>query len=271
VLSPAGWTRLGGVWFARPVDEEGVSDSPDSLAPPSLGAEGEPVLACVGLNVTLGHQPVLRNVELALSAGSVVGVLGPSGAGKTTLFRTLVGELRPDSGRVLMQGRDVTLLPLWARARLRLGYVPQTPSVLLDLTVEQNVRTFVRITGARSQDAESYLERLALGARLALKARDLSGGERRRLELVRALIASPTVLICDEPLTGLDPPMVERVGELLRAQAERGSAVLFADHRIAEVLPFSDEAILLADGAVQTRAPADVFADHPAVRERYLT
>lgn len=249
--------------------------APDSVASsearPSLGAEGEPVLACEGLCVTLGNQRVLRDVELGLRAGSVVGVLGPSGAGKTTLFRALAGELEPESGRVLMQGRDVTLLPLWARARLKLGYVPQTPSVLLDLSVEQNVQTFVKVTRARERDAEQYLEQLALTQRLGVKARELSGGERRRLELVRALVASPTVLICDEPLTGLDPAMVERVGVLLRAQAERGSAVLFADHRIAEVLPFSDEAMLLADGAIQTRAPAEAFADLPAVRERYLT
>jgi lipopolysaccharide export system ATP-binding protein len=264
--------------FAAGVSDEELdraSDPPDSMArsegPPSLGAEGEPVLRCEGLNVELGNHPVLRNVELALRAGSVVGVLGPSGAGKTTLFRTLVGELRPDSGRVLMHGRDVTLLPLWARARLRLGYVPQTPSVLLDLTVGQNLETFVRVAKARPSDAEGYLERLGLSGRRTLKARDLSGGERRRLELVRALVASPTVLICDEPLTGLDPTMVARVGELFRSLAERGSAVLLADHRIAEVLPFSDEAILLADGVVRTRAPADAFAEHPAVRQRYLT
>jgi lipopolysaccharide export system ATP-binding protein len=223
------------------------------------------------LHVRLGGQAILRNVDLALRAGTVVGVLGPSGAGKTTLFRALVGELRPEQGRVLMQGRDVTLLPLWARARLRLGYVPQTPSVLLDLTVEQNLRTFVRISGARLRDAEDFLERLGLTDRRKLKARELSGGERRRLELVRALVAAPAVLICDEPLTGLDPAMVERVGGLFRAQAERGAAILLADHRIAEVLPFSDEAVLLADGVIHTRAPAATFANDPAVRERYLT
>jgi lipopolysaccharide export system ATP-binding protein len=214
---------------------------------------------------------VLRDVDLSLRAGSVVGVLGPSGAGKTTLFRALVGELRPTAGRVLMHGRDVTLLPLWARARLRLGYVPQTPSVLLDLTVEQNVQTFVKVSGGKADDARQHLESLGLLGRLALPARLLSGGERRRLELVRALVGAPSVLICDEPLTGLDPVMVGRVSELFRAQADRGCAVLLADHRIAEVLPFSDEALLLADGVVQARAPAESFADHPAVRQRYLT
>lgn len=232
--------------------------------------EGEPLLRCVGLTARLGGNQILRGIDLAVAPGSILGVLGPSGAGKSTLFRCLVGELRPQRGRVLLQGRDVTLLPLWVRARLGMGYVPQTPSVLLDLSVERNVQTFARLVDASRAEQQRLLESLELAQRLHVVAGELSGGERRRLELLRALISQPKVLICDEPLTGLDPPMVARVGSLFTELAARGSSIVFADHRIAEVLPFCEDAVLLVDGRVLLSSKAADFVGHPAVQQRYL-
>ena len=236
-----------------------------------MSLQGEPLLHAESLSAALGRNQVLRGIDLSVPPGTVLGVLGPSGAGKSTLFRCLVGELAPARGRVFLAGRDVTGLPLWIRARLGLGYVPQTPSVLFDLSVEKNLRTFARLVGASWDDAESLCQRLELHDRLPVKAGELSGGERRRLELLRALLAEPKVLVCDEPLTGLDPHMVQRVGALFRELAERGGAVVFADHRISEVLPFCETAALLVDGRVQFTSDAESFVDHPAVQERYLT
>jgi len=232
--------------------------------------EGEPLLRSVGVTARLGGNQILRGIDLSVASGTVLGVLGPSGAGKSTLFRCLVGELKPQRGRVLLQGRDVTQLPLWVRARLGIGYVPQTPSVLLDLTVERNVETFAKLVGASRAEQQRLLEALDLAQRLHVLAGDLSGGERRRLELLRALLSQPKVLICDEPLTGLDPPMVARVGSLFTDLAARGSSVVFADHRIAEVLPFCEDAVLLVDGRILLSSKAAEFVGHPAVQERYL-
>lgn len=236
-----------------------------------MSLEGEPLLRAEQLSAWLGRNQVLRGIDLSVPPSTVLGVLGPSGAGKSTLFRCLVGELSPARGRVSLQGRDVTGLPLWIRARLGLGYVPQTPSVLFDLSVEKNLRTFARLSGASWGAAERLCTRLELGDRLLVKAGQLSGGERRRLELVRALVAEPKVLICDEPLTGLDPHMVQKVGALFGELAQRGGAVLFADHRISEVLPFCERAALLVDGRLLVTSNAESFVDHPAVQERYLT
>ena len=250
-------------------------DEPESKSQPgrssSLSQEGDPLLRCEDVKTVLGNNQILRGVEFTVTAGTVLGVLGPSGAGKSTLFRTLVGELSPSHGRVLLQGRDITRLPLWVRARLGLGYVPQTPSVLFDLSVENNLRTFAKLAGASWADVMHRVQELSLGERLEVRARELSGGERRRLELLRALLAQPKVLVCDEPLTGLDPHSVAKVGGILRNLVRSGSAVIFADHRISEVLPFCDEALLLVDGRVLTTSSADRFVGHPAVQERYLT
>jgi lipopolysaccharide export system ATP-binding protein len=228
------------------------------------------MLRAEGLRVRLGRTDVLRGVDVAVEAGRVLGVLGPSGAGKSTLFRILAGELRPDAGRVTFAEEDMTRRPLWYRAARGLGYVPQTPSVLFELSVADNIRTFERAARVRTVAVEERAAPFDLGDRLGVRAGELSGGERRRLELLRALIAEPKVLVCDEPLTGIDPAAAGRIGKLLRERAERGMAILLADHRVGEALPICDEAMLLVDGRVEVIAAPIEFAEHPAVQRRYL-
>ncbi len=232
----------------------------------------EPVLPLVaeGIGARLGAQQILRDVDLRVERGCVVGVLGPSGAGKSTLFRVLVGELAPEHGRVLLFGHDVTREPLWRRARRGLGYVPQTPSVLFDLSVAQNIRSFESAARVGSRPAQERAESVELAARLDVRARDLSGGERRRLELLRAIVGEPSVLVCDEPLSGIDPVAAARVAAILRARADQGMAIVIADHRIREALTICDRALLLLDGRIELETDPPSFAAHPAVRRRYL-
>lgn len=231
---------------------------------------GPPALSAEELSVTLGGAEILRGVSLEVSAGEIVGVLGPSGAGKSTLFRALAGELPLRSGRVLLGERDVSREPLWKRARLGLGYVPQTPSVLFDLDVSANFRTFARAARVAASAAEQRAAEVDLDGRLGVTARDLSGGERRRLEIGRALTAEPRVLLCDEPLSGVDPSGAQRIGRLLRARARDGMAVLVADHRVGEALEFCERVLLLLDGRVEVATTPAEFLEHPAVRRRYL-
>jgi lipopolysaccharide export system ATP-binding protein len=228
------------------------------------------VLRAEGLRAALGGNEVLRGVDLAVPAGRVVGVLGPSGAGKTTLFRVIAGELVPSAGAVRVMDRDVTRLPLWARARAGLGYVPQTPSVLFELSVEENIKSFERAARVPAAPAAERAREIDLESRLGVRAGDLSGGERRRLEILRALIAGPRVLILDEPLTGVDPAAATRLVRLIRARAEQGMAIVLADHRIGEALRMCDDALLIVDGRVELCAAPEEFSSHPAVLRRYL-
>jgi lipopolysaccharide export system ATP-binding protein len=228
------------------------------------------VLDAEGLRAVLGGNEVLRGVELSVPAGRVVGVLGPSGAGKTTLFRVIAGELPAQAGKVKILGRDVTRLPLWARARAGLGYVPQTPSVLFDLTVEDNLKSFERAAGVARIPVAERASEVELEGRLGVRAGELSGGERRRLEILRALIAAPRVLILDEPLTGVDPAAATRLVGIVRRRAEQGMAIVLADHRIGEALRMCDEALLLVDGRIELVAAPAEFSRHPAVLRRYL-
>ncbi|HEY1695901.1 MAG TPA: ATP-binding cassette domain-containing protein [Polyangiaceae bacterium] len=234
---------------------------------------GDVAIAARGLRVVRAGKEILRGVELEALGGEVVGVLGPSGAGKSTLFRALVGEApadAADTGTVELAGKDVTRWPLWRRARAGVGYVPQGPSVLWDLSVRGNLDAYRAIAGLPAEDARVAAARVGLEERLEVRAGDLSGGERRRLELARAVTRSPRVLVCDEPFAGVDPAGAARLGDLLRAQAEAGAAVLLADHHVAEALRVCTRALLLLDGRIAVSAPAGAFAEDPLVRGRYL-
>lgn len=231
---------------------------------------GAPALSVSDLAVALGGARVLDGVDISVSAGRVLGVVGVSGAGKSTLFKAIAGELVPARGRVLLHGADVTRLPLWRRARKGLGYVPQGPSVLLDLTVAENIATFERAARVAGRSAGERAATVGLEARLDVRARDLSGGERRRLELLRALIGEPSVLLCDEPFAGSDPAHVRTLSDLLGGHARSGRAVVISDHRIGDALSICDDAVFLSDGRVAASGPAAQLASHPAVRGRYL-
>lgn len=235
-----------------------------------LAGDGKTMLAAHGLRVVRGGKAILRGVDIEARAGQVLGVLGPSGAGKSTLFRVLVGETAPDDGTVLIGGQDMTQWPLWRRARAGVGYVPQGPSVLWDLTVRENLRAFQQIAALPGVDPAVEAARVGLDHRLDVRAGELSAGERRMLELARALTRTPRVLVCDEPFAGVDPVAAGRLGDLLSEMAGHGAAVLLADHHVAEALRVCTRAVLLLDGIVEATALAGDFRNHPLVRGRYL-
>jgi lipopolysaccharide export system ATP-binding protein len=229
-----------------------------------------------GIRVARGEKTILRGVDIAAESGEVLGVLGPSGAGKSTLFRALVGELRVDAGSVELLAEDVTSLPLWARARRGLSYVPQTPSVLWDLSVRDNLTSYHRVVHRGidpRQEAEAIAEiadRVALTEVLDVRAGELSGGERRRLELARALTRPPKVLVCDEPFSGVDPQQASRLATMLRDLAQTGVCVILADHHVEEALRVCSRAALMLDGEVAAVAEPEDFRAHPLVVGRYL-
>jgi lipopolysaccharide export system ATP-binding protein len=230
------------------------------------------VLEARGVSVSYGERRVLREVDLDLSPGEVLGVLGPSGAGKSTLFGALTGDGVVCEGRVRLGGEDISRLALWERARLGVGYIPQSPSVLWDLTVEENLVTYHRVVyGARPRSVAAVAARVELGQRLGVKAGALSAGERRRLEFARATTGEPRVLLCDEPFAGVDPAGAAHLGRLLAELARTGVAVILADHHVAEALRVCTRALLLLDGRVALSAEPGAFRDDPLVKERYLT
>ena len=223
---------------------------------------------------TYGERMVVKGLSLRVDSGEIVGLLGPNGAGKTTTFYSLAGFVTPEEGAIVVDGVDVTKLPMYARARLGLGYLAQEPTVFKGLTVEENLRAVLErsIPGKLEQmrKVKSLLEEFGLWDLRRQKAWTLSGGEKRRLEVARAMIQNPKLILLDEPFVGIDPITVGELKAIIQKLVKQGIGVLITDHNVRETLGICDRAYILSDGEVLSRGtPAHILADEK-VREVYL-
>jgi len=227
-----------------------------------------------GLCKTLGGREILRNVSLEVRAGEVVGLLGPNGAGKTTTFYIIVGLLRPDQGAVELTGVDVTDEPMYKRARRGISYLPQEPSVFRKLTVEQNImailETLPLTRDERNERLTHLLEELSISHLAKSKAYSLSGGERRRVEITRALVTRPTFILLDEPFAGIDPLAILDIQSIVQQLKERGIGILITDHNVRETLGICDRAYILNQGSVLEEGSPQEIASSRKARELYL-
>jgi len=233
-----------------------------------------PLLETQGLRKSYRRRAVVNGVSIHVHEGEIVGLLGPNGAGKTTSFNIVVGLIRPDAGTVKFSGGDVTRLPIHERARRGIGYLTQEPSVFRKLTVEENILAILETcVGSRAERAmrlKYLLEELDLTRLATSKAYTLSGGEKRRLEITRALVTSPKMLLLDEPFAGLDPISVHEVQKIVRRLKERGLAILVTDHNVRETLKLVDRAYIIHRGEVLLEGAADFLVNDPRAREIYL-
>lgn len=217
---------------------------------------------------------VVDGVSISLAPAQIVGLLGPNGAGKTTTFNMVVGVVKPDEGTVQFQEHNITRLPMHKRARLGIGYLTQEPSIFRKLTVEQNILAILetcKISSAeRAVRLKYLLDELDLARLAKSKAYTLSGGEKRRLEITRALVTSPKLLLLDEPFSGIDPIAVYEVQKIIRRLKERGLGILITDHNVRETLKLVDRAYLIHKGEVVYEGAAEQMVDDPKAREIYL-
>jgi lipopolysaccharide export system ATP-binding protein len=231
-------------------------------------------LIATGIGKSFSKRRVVRNVSLRLQRGEAVGLLGPNGAGKTTTFHILAGLLPADEGHVRIDGRDITGLPVFQRARLGIGYLPQESSIFRGLTVEQNIRAVLETLDNDRANQDSMLEDLmaefAIGHLRNTLSINLSGGERRRLEIARALAARPTFLLLDEPLAGIDPIALNEIRDLIGQLKDHGLGVLITDHNVRETLDVVDRTYIIHDGVVLMEGTASEVVRHSGVREVYL-
>jgi len=243
-------------------------------APASHAIADEDRLVVTGIAKSYRRRTVVRDVSLALGRGEAVGLLGPNGAGKTTVFYMITGLIRPDHGRITLDGFDITGLPMYRRARLGIGYLPQEASIFRGMTVEQNIRAVLEVVEPdrrkRADELETLLTEFRVEHLRDEAATALSGGERRRVEIARALAGRPTFMLLDEPFAGVDPIAVGDIQALVRHLTRRGIGVLITDHNVRETLGLIDRAYIIAAGTVLTEGrPADIVAD-PDVRRLYL-
>ncbi len=231
-------------------------------------------LIATGVGKTYKKRPVVRNVSVQVRRGEAVGLLGPNGAGKTTTFYMIVGLVRPDTGSITLDGADITLLPMYRRARMGIGYLPQEASVFRGLNVEQNIHAALEVVepdpDMRDQACDALLGEFGIGHLRRTPALALSGGERRRVEIARALATQPSYILLDEPLAGIDPIAVGEIRDLVRHLKHRGLGVLITDHNVRETLEIIDRAYIMHDGQVLMEGVPQEVVAHADVRRVYL-
>jgi len=247
-----------------------------SLFDSQLGALGAPVrgLEVRSIAKSYDKRAVLHDVSLHVERGEVVGLLGPNGAGKTTSFYSVMGLVRPDAGRIYLDGRDITQLPMYRRAILGLGYLPQETSIFRGLTVEQNIRSVLEVAEpddeARAQRLEKLLQEFGLTHLRDSPAMALSGGERRRCEIARSLAAEPSIMLLDEPFAGIDPISIADIRDLVCELKKRDIGVLITDHNVRETLDIVDRACIIYDGQVLFEGTPQALVADENVRRLYL-
>jgi lipopolysaccharide export system ATP-binding protein len=231
-------------------------------------------LYAIGLAKRYGRRPVVRGVSLSVQRGEIVGLLGANGAGKTTCFYMVTGLVAPDQGSIVLDGQNITRLPMYRRARLGIGYLPQEPSVFRGLSVEDNLRAVLepreRVRENRDAIIEALLTEFGLGKVRRSPAVALSGGERRRVEIARTLACNPQFIFLDEPFAGIDPIALSDIRDLVVHLKDRGIGVLITDHNVREMLDVIDHAYIIHDGSVLMEGSAAAIVDNPDVRRLYL-
>jgi lipopolysaccharide export system ATP-binding protein len=250
-----------------------------TLSASRTGQQANVAVSTDGLHVvsiakSYDKRVVLSDVSLTVGHGEVVGLLGPNGAGKTTCFYSIMGLVRPDAGRIILDGEDITGLPMYRRAILGLGYLPQETSIFRGLTVEQNISAVLELSeptkAKRAERLQFLLDEFGLDRLRSAPAMALSGGERRRCEIARALAANPTIILLDEPFAGIDPLSIADIRDLVKDLKRRGIGVLITDHNVRETLDIVDRACIIYDGRVLfAGSPQELVADEN-VRRLYL-
>lgn len=217
---------------------------------------------------------VVNNVSLSMTTGETVGLLGPNGAGKTTTFYMMVGLVKPDEGRVFLDDEDITNKPMYQRARLGLGYLPQEPSVFRKLSVAENILLVLEMNGVgrkeRKRRADELMEEFGISHLRDSKGMVLSGGERRRVEIARALATDPKFILLDEPFTGVDPIAIGDIQDIIQHLKEKGIGIVITDHNVRETLAITDRAYIISEGEIKTAGPSTELPDDPIARKFYL-
>lgn len=264
-----GWNAC----YVAPMADVEMSPDNDAVheAAPPIPQGG---LEVISIAKSYDNRAVLTDISLSVGKGEVLGLLGPNGAGKTTCFYSIMGLVRPDAGRILMDGEDVTNLPMYRRAILGLGYLPQETSIFRGMTVEQNINCVLEMVepdaDTRTQELERLLDEFGLTRLRSSPAMALSGGERRRAEIARALAAKPSIMLLDEPFAGIDPLSISDIRSLVIDLKDRGIGVLITDHNVRETLEIVDRAAIIYGGQVLfAGSPEDLVANED-VRRLYL-
>lgn len=231
-------------------------------------------LRCEAIQKVYGHRRVVKGVDIRVKSGEIVGLLGPNGAGKTTSFYMLVGFIEPSEGKVFVDGTDVTAQPMFERARHGLGYLAQEPTIFKGLTVEENLLAVLERTepdrAVRARRVEELLAEFGLSKLTKQKAWTLSGGEKRRMEIARCMIANPKIILLDEPFVGIDPITVSDLRNMIFKLKDKGIGVLITDHNVRETLPITERAYLIYDGKILIEGDQNALLNNPDARKLYL-